>query len=217
MESSLRNTNELSVCRIRNLLSLDWRTKPLVEDHGLVENPDTGVAFNAAATRDGRCFIAECEYLVDRKQRMLVKAYDGFNGRELWSVPSTTTAGGPGTVTSDATGGFVAFRTANTTNVELADVFTRKVTKTLAAVPSALGPKGDLYVTGDPGREQGFSLFSDTKRTPLVTLGIDTLTTSAVQFGILGSQLAWGNRDGSVTVCHLEEINRRLADANLQW
>ena len=32
-----------------------------------------------------------------------------------------------------------------------------------------------------------------------------------------GALLAWGNRDGTVTVCHLEDVQRRLAAIGFGW
>jgi hypothetical protein len=57
----------------------------------------------------------------------------------------------------------------------------------------------------------------DTSTTPLVTLGIDVVASNFVQFDPRGTQLAWGNADGTVTVCNLEEIRDRLSRAGLQW
>jgi hypothetical protein len=37
------------------------------------------------------------------------------------------------------------------------------------------------------------------------------------QFSPDGRQLAWGNGNGSVSVCDLEEIQRRLAEVGLGW
>jgi hypothetical protein len=34
---------------------------------------------------------------------------------------------------------------------------------------------------------------------------------------LAGTHLAWGNADGTVTVCNLREINRRLMEVGLDW
>jgi hypothetical protein len=36
-------------------------------------------------------------------------------------------------------------------------------------------------------------------------------------FNLAGTHLAWGNTDGSVTVCNLPEINRKLNEVHLGW
>jgi serine/threonine protein kinase len=63
-----------------------------------------------------------------------------------------------------------------------------------------------------------FSLFRRDGREPLVTLGADLITTSIhSRFSRDGRFLAWGNGDGTVTVCDLPEVRRRLAEVGLGW
>ena len=50
-----------------------------------------------------------------------------------------------------------------------------------------------------------------------VTLGIDGGSAVNPQFDRAGNQLAWGNTDGTVTVCDLKEIRERLGSVGLAW
>jgi hypothetical protein len=52
-----------------------------------------------------------------------------------------------------------------------------------------------------------------------ITLGIDSRVSSinTPQFNLAGTHVAWGNTDGTVTVCDLPEINRRLKNVGLDW
>ena len=195
-------------------MSQDWREKPLVEDSTF----DLGV-FNTAATWDGRCLVVEGKHSAGTKSQMFVKAYDGFTGQELWSRPTTTTSGS-GKIWTDATCRFVSFQITDTkvtdvTNPVLADLSSGNILRTLPVGTFAIGPRGDLYaVHGDKGCRL-FNTASDSR--PLITLGIDGDILSDAQFDVTWNQLAWGNTDGSVTVCDLKEIQRRLKQAGLQW
>jgi hypothetical protein len=51
-----------------------------------------------------------------------------------------------------------------------------------------------------------------------VTFGIDMRVRSALDgFSPDGKLLAWGNADGTVSVCDLGEANRRLREVGLAW
>jgi len=64
----------------------------------------------------------------------------------------------------------------------------------------------------------GFSLYRAGEPNPLVTLGIDMLSVEeSATFSGDGTRLAWGNQDGTVTVCDLPEIQRRLAALGFGW
>jgi hypothetical protein len=149
-----------------------------------------------------------------------VKAFDGFTGKFLWSLRSSKT-NGSGVVT-DATGKFVTFQTADWTgdfaHTALVEASSGRVIKTLAWQPAAVGPRGLYAVCASPSiHDRGYSLITETKGTPLVTLGIDGDQVVGAAFDPAGNQLAWGNSDGSVTVCDLKEIHERLGQVGLAW
>ncbi|HXY32990.1 MAG TPA: hypothetical protein VEI07_02120 [Planctomycetaceae bacterium] len=54
----------------------------------------------------------------------------------------------------------------------------------------------------------GFCLYRVSDNNPLITLGIDSECSPRSTFNLDGSRLAWGNRDGTVTVCYLAEVQR---------
>jgi hypothetical protein len=60
-------------------------------------------------------------------------------------------------------------------------------------------------------------LFRRGRTEPLIALGIDSSDFRFPQFNLAGTHLAWGNADGTVTVCNLPEINRRLSEVGLGW
>ena len=62
------------------------------------------------------------------------------------------------------------------------------------------------------------TLYRQEESKPLVTLGLDlSITTPQPQFSPDGTRIAWGNADGSVCLCDIEEVHRRLSDVGLGW
>lgn len=86
----------------------------------------------------------------------------------------------------------------------------------LLTPPGQLGP-GARLVSHFSGTGYGNALYRRGDKQPLVTLSIDKICTSAGVFSRDGSRPAWGNQDGTVTVCDLEEIQKRLAGLGLGW
>ena len=100
----------------------------------------------------------------------------------------------------------------------LVDTRSGVLLRRLKHFPRALGPDAKLVAaredSGFPGR--GCTLFAGNEDTPLVRVGIEG-PDSFPRFDSHGSLLAWPNADGTVDVCNLEEIRRRLTEFNMQW
>lgn len=199
-------------CRIRDLLS--EKTNNLIAE---IPEFNCGV-FDAAVTPDGQCFVVEGWSLHDRERRRIVRAYEGLTGKVLWTVPSTKTNIW-GAIIPDIASKFVVLHINNPPKAVLVELSSGTVVKALPWLPRAFHSETSLFVL--PGRppihERGCSIFFGPVETPAITLGIDQPTIQRPQFDQAGNQLAWGNTDGTVTVCNLEEINERLAVAGLQW
>jgi serine/threonine protein kinase/WD40 repeat protein len=107
----------------------------------------------------------------------------------------------------------------------LIDPVTRTELGRVPRVPGsyfALGPGGHHLVAHgnsrrDIGRGGGLSLFRRGWRPPLVTLGDRTMPKSPPTFDRTGNLLAWGNQDGTVTVCNLPRIRAGLRLLGLDW
>ena len=57
------------------------------------------------------------------------------------------------------------------------------------------------------------------RKEPLVTLGLDFRSSwiAFPTFSTDGSLLAWGDDNGTVYVCHIENVRQRLAEIGLGW
>jgi hypothetical protein len=200
------------VCRLRDLLGPE-PTKPFAE----VRDFNWHV-FEAAASSDGRCFVVEGLKVDDAGRHILSKAFDGLTGREMWSIGSSRTSGA-GALISDASGKYIVLQTNHSPAAVMVDLASGSLVKTLPWPPCAFCSESSLFVS--PGRpldlERGCSLFVHTTEIPSLTLGIDQPAVERALLDPGGLRLAWGNTDGTVTVCNLKEINKRLAGAKLQW
>jgi hypothetical protein len=206
------------VCRGRDLLASPERD---LRRPGTKNKPWKIKFFNASialaeASSDGHYFVARGDHVDLRdhkvvKSERLVKVFECATGNEVRSMPG-------GGCQLDATGSLMELSEENRPGPSsLIDVASGKLVGFLDPHASALGPGARLFAVGTQNGF-GFALYRNGEKTPLVTLGIDTLSSDGHwTFSLDGSLLAWGNRDGTVTVCYLTEIQKRLAAVGLGW
>ena len=82
-------------------------------------------------------------------------------------------------------------------------------------MPMAVAPGMNLYAGGDEAGD--LALFDGTHAAALVRLDIAQSRSFTPQFDLGGNLLAWGNKDGTVTVCNLRKIKSRLDEIKLGW
>jgi hypothetical protein len=168
---------------------------------------NAGIAY-AWASSDGRYFVTRGDHEAHQRERM-VKAFDCATGKEVFSMPG-------GEVRLDATGQLIEFGPQSPGPASLIELSSGRLLGYVDPPAGALGP-GARLSTVDTASGFGYALYRRGERIPLVTLGIDTMCSPGSTFSSDGSRLAWGNRDGTVTVCYLAEVQRRLADMGLGW
>lgn len=200
------------VCRIRDLLGPDPR-KPVAEIRDF-----NGRVFTAVAPLDGRHFVVEGLHVQGAERMRMIKCFDALTGQKLWTLPSTN-KGKWGTLVCDATGRLLTFHRDQSLKPVLVDLQSGASVDVLALPPTAIRAQPRLYAVDASsfGGTLGMSLFSRTSEPPLVTLGIDTPASTIVRFDGTGSRLAWGNTDGTVIVCNLQEIHRQFLLLGLSW
>jgi WD40 repeat protein len=202
------------VCRMRDLLSARDRDlrdvvkhKPAWETHEF----DAGDV-QAHATIDGRYFAAVGRHGIEKRERS-VKVFESATGK----VALAQQADG---CLLETTGQFLVIHPKSDVKgvYDLIKLPTGEFVDAITpGYQMAIGPDARLVATKSLSGF-GHSLFRRGEATPLATLGIDTWSEEGEPtFSRDGSLLAWGNRDGSVTVCHLEEVQRRLASLGLGW
>ena len=204
------------MCRVRDLLAAGERDlrrpendKPLWEAAVF-----DSTLFHAEATADGRYFVVQGLHGIDRPE-LLFKAYESATGREIWSVRGEPGTGG-GDAHFDATGLLLAVNSGTDGSSALLEVPSFKFVGRLPT-PGALAPEARL-IANDTRNHFGCELLHRNDVVPFVALGIDQqVGPGRAVFNADGSLLAWGNRDGTVTVCRLEEVRRRLTSVGQGW
>jgi len=170
---------------------------------------------------DGRLFLAEgIDQGVDG-QRRAIKAFDSATGAERWSISSTRT---PlvADLCLDPSGTLAAVRTDNRDALtSLIDVSTGKSVDTLERIPICISPNVEYMVSGGgkdtPDLERGYGLFRRGASTPLIVLSFESTPTHCATFAARGGLLAWPNSNGTVSVCNLEQLRKRLLMVDLAW
>ncbi|HLJ92469.1 MAG TPA: protein kinase [Gemmataceae bacterium] len=201
------------VCRVRDLLAKD-PSKPLHEIRDF-----NWRVYATLAPADGRFFIVEGRMGKDPESRHLLKVFDSQSGNVLWSLPPEPyhhSLGGAGW-SLDPAGKLLllASRTEAGTSLNLLEMPTGKLIDTWEQAFAGLGPDARYCARSANG---GIGLFRGRSTTPVVTLGIDSqLSSFWIPFNSAGTHLVWGNADGTVILCDIEEVRRRLTNLRLGW
>ncbi len=145
----------------------------------------------------------------DRRKRN-IGIYDGQTGNKLYSqevrVARTQDEVGGG---MDPTGQYVSLGLPGTSLLWYVEA--RKVVRT-HTMSNTLSAHAKFW-TSYPN----VSIYDEEHKPPLVTLDIDDVVSGGVIFTPRTDRLVLGNRDGTITVHDLEEIQRRLAAVGLGW
>jgi eukaryotic-like serine/threonine-protein kinase len=204
------------VCRVRNLLGPE-PARPVVE----IKDFPTG-AVEIYITPDGQSVIIDgLEIIAGRTgPRKNIKALDSQTGAERWSLPSESTKEYFSVGAIDPTGRFLSIGQYAHSADNLVDIASGRTVRSFKRSPDALGPDArDSFATWhDPeaGDASKRALFRGDAEDPLVTLAGTELTSNAA-FSLDGTRLAWGNVDGTVIVCDIQQVRRRLAEVGLGW
>jgi len=176
--------------------------------------------FNAVASLDGACVVAEGTSNTATGPSRTVKCLDAATGVERWSIQSLRTALVSDLIL-DAAGRYAAVRADNRGQGQLLDILTGKQVEKLDRFPIALSPGGEYRLIAGPqdssGQPRGYSLYRRGADVPLVVLGLDRAAAMRPIFSPAGTRIAWSNHDGTVSLCDFESLQQKLAKAGLQW
>jgi len=195
------------VCRLRHLAD------PIqAEPVATIRDFNRGVT-TAAISRNGSYIVAVGRGGPDG-QRQTIRIYDGISGKEVGTLPLNKTDAEP-YLRLDTIGKILAYTPANGEQTTLVDVPSGRVRGILPGAPLSLGPGGNYWVSRLPG--PGHTLLRTQDGRSLVMVAIDAEMSTDGSFSPDGRLWAWGHVDGSVTVCDLPAVQRRLAEVGLGW
>jgi len=204
------------VCRVRDLLGPE-PLKPLVE---IKDFPLTAVAI--LVTPDGTKVVVEgLETRSGKMPGRAIKVFDSLTGTERWSLRSDFVLDSHRIGVVDPTGRFLAMHDHFFSKDILVDVGSGRQIRALRYGFQSLGPgaKDCFSSWRDPEKSDGakYSLVRGDDEASLVILVGNTISSTVSMFSADGSHLAWGKVDGTVTVCDVQRVRRRLAEVGLGW
>jgi WD40 repeat protein len=214
-DSSAHPRDYPRVCRIRDLLAKDPATTTIA-----LRDLNWYVS-EVVCPADGSYFVANGLRKTGDKRESHLIVYDGLTGKVLWDLPY----GGEHEVVPklDPTGKLLGFHLPGQTQMTLVEMPTGK-THGFNPPAGLIGPEAEWWLPLQPsqdssGQEFGLSLHRRGTERSLVTLAPNNMPsgTNGALFNVAGTHLAWGNADGTVTVCDIQEIRRRLAAVGLGW
>jgi hypothetical protein len=148
-----------------------------------------------------------------------VNAYDS-RGKSVWVTASNLAVNRPAWIHFDPTSSVFTLVLAEGPRVNLLEMPSRAIVAVFEQNPYCLGPGGIRWMGPPDSSEQppGISLFERgyDKRLVRILLSGSPIGIHA-EFSLDGRHVAWGNPDGTVTLCDLVELQRRLAEVGLGW
>ncbi len=203
-----------AVCRL-SVLAPGGDVRPLADSR-----PFAGRVFDTAAAPGGRIFLASGRDGADSRLRTVV-ALRGSDGKETWS----STAERPedfDNVFVDPRGRLVHVSCGREElgrryRALLLDAETGRPAGELVSGPAALGVGAERWLAGAEEPYRGFALWQRGHDGPILALTGDGTRSFFPTFSPDGLLVAWGNSDGSVTVCDLPRIKARLEEIGLGW
>jgi serine/threonine protein kinase/WD40 repeat protein/type II secretory pathway pseudopilin PulG len=200
----LSSDKDPRVCRIRDLLSQHPEI-PLAE----LNDFDQRVHGAIATPRAERFVVAGKATDGDGSANWL-KAFDGATLKVQWAVPLTVD---PCPFVVDPIRQIL--HSGSGENSLVLNIATgQPVLDPLPVRPSAIAPGGDLWVVAD----KDWSIWQRGINHPVVTLHTAPIYDARFPvFSPEGKLLAWGEPDGTVSVCDLPNIRAKLKELGLGW
>jgi WD40 repeat protein len=173
----------------------------------------------AEATPDGRYFVV-CgwEGAEEYKNPAPIQVFHSRTGEPLWPTPIRP---GLHVFSMDPTGRLLRVRTkGDKPQFQIVETLTGRLVQADGhSSGDNLGPEGE-YSAGfgaSAGGNSAFQLYRKGREAPVVSIALEARSTSMARFTVDGRRVIWGNADGTVMVCDVPEVQRRLAGLGLGW
>ena len=178
--------------------------------------------YNAASAADGNCLLLEGVEEGRQGPRRTIRCLDWRTGKDRWSLPSIHLHGASASFALDPSGRLATiYPDGRDGRVQLVEMTSGRQVATFPFQPAGLSPGAEWFVTTATGTarlKMGFALHRGKGATPLLLFGnAAARSLISVSFSRDGRLLAWGNGDGSVCVCDLEQVRSALVAACLGW
>ena len=198
------------VCRVRDL-NAPTANEPIWK----IEEFNYDV-YKALGTKDGRYFIVEGKHQGNDGNWRKIKIYDGPTGKEMWRIETKHTAGQYSIVLDPSERilgvhleeGVVQTHFGLDTREIVGSYSTDSNDKQQFPTTTRFWIGGSNFRTLSQGKQfEHLVSFDPDKRA----------TIDEWQFNSAQTHLAWGNRDGTVSVFDIQAVRLRLAELGLGW
>jgi WD40 repeat protein len=170
------------------------------------------------AAPDGSRFVIEGVSGPEGKTRT-INAYDA-TGARLWALPSRMPLNRGADFQFDTSGKLLLISMDKGEKADLIDMRSRKILRTLSIYTKCLSTDAESWIVHSFYPDEstsGLSLHDRHHDGRIVQIFTNTRSGYRAKFSPDGKHTAWGNGDGSVTICDWEMIRRRLNDIGLGW
>ena len=177
-----------------------------------------------AATPDAAYFAVTGTSTMTGERTRLIHLHDGLTGKQIGAIPTKFPPGSaPSIMRFDPKGSRLhVFRDIH--DLGRADLFEIPSLKHMGFAANLLtvnagGSRWVSLLTNPANARQEFILREQDRALPLLTIVRDVRFSGAegMKFSPDGNQIVWGNHDGTVTVCDLNEVQKRLAPIRFGW
>jgi len=199
------------VCRILDLLAKKAPLAPIVQLN------DFRVGVGAAAVAPDGSYFAVLGIDDPVHSTRILKVFAGTTGAVLYSRAGEDPRNSQAHPRFDPTGKVLAFGIVrDDVQGTLVEMPTGKFLGTLARYPCDIGPEAKSWTESD--QDRGISFYRGEGKAAFLILQANANSSSVVgQFNRAGTIFAFGNADGTVIVCDLPAVQRRLAEVGLSW
>lgn len=200
------------VCRIRDLLASD-PTASIAEIRDFNWH-----VFGIAAAPDGSYFVIDGRGGSYGEHRLL-KVFDP-TGKQLLDIPSRPVESHFASLAIDPVGNLLAALTDDTRQATLWELPSGTLAGRLPELAASISAGGKFWGRCGNSTEggRGFLVYAHDSQRPVVGFDMERqITIIQPSFSRTGSLVAWGNDVGTVYVCDLRELQRKLSELQLQW
>jgi len=177
-----------------------------------------------AATPDAAYFAVQGTTTGTGKPARILHLYDGSTGKQVGSIHTGVPPGNSATGMRFDPKGTRLHVQIDAGNAGRHEIFEVPSLKSMGAASAVNGVNvgASRWVTNLPQTSDATDtivLSEQNRPAPLLRVVRDLEVTGAegIKFSPDGLYIAWGNQDGTVTICDLNEVQRRLAGVGLAW
>lgn len=176
------------------------------------EQFQTGILMSALPGDGSYCVI---DGLMAPSHQRVIAAFNVATGQPVWSFDSSRNPQSANALVTDPHGRTVAIQTKAEEDTLLINVASGQLVGQLNGPARCLSADAAFWV-GRGDRELVLSLRGSPQ--PILRVGLDVQPNAdSASMSASAPLLAYGNFDGTVTLCDLREVHRRLAALGLAW